>query len=187
MDTGKPFLQAYFIDLEGCIKTLRYYAGWADKIQGRTIPVGECLQTHFQSWDGIRLEGEGDPWKGWLLKTCKNSLHFLSISGCILSRCVWILKLMGERSYAWMYLWKIMCGLFCCIFNREAFGQSSHTEWTLWSRYRSSNMVLVRTIKRMDVLVAWWAIWGIYKFGLFCPCIWVITEAVWRTDTADRN
>uniref|UniRef100_A0A8B9NMB9 retinal dehydrogenase n=1 Tax=Accipiter nisus TaxID=211598 RepID=A0A8B9NMB9_9AVES len=49
MDTGKPFLQAYFIDLEGCIKTLRYYAGWADKIQGRTIPVDEnfvCFTRH---------------------------------------------------------------------------------------------------------------------------------------------
>lgn len=41
MDTGKPFLQAFFIDLEGCIKTLRYFAGWADKIQGRTIPTGK--------------------------------------------------------------------------------------------------------------------------------------------------
>ena len=59
MDTGKPFLQAYFIDLEGCIKTLRYYAGWADKIQGRTIPVGKFLQTQFQSWEVIRLEGVG--------------------------------------------------------------------------------------------------------------------------------
>jgi len=57
MDTGKPFLQAYFIDLEGCIKTLRYYAGWADKIQGKTIPVGKFLQTQFQSWDGIREGG----------------------------------------------------------------------------------------------------------------------------------
>lgn len=60
MDTGKPFLQAYFIDLEGCIKTLRYYAGWADKIQGRTIPVGKFLQTQFQSWNGMRLEGVGE-------------------------------------------------------------------------------------------------------------------------------
>lgn len=62
MDTGKPFLQAYFIDLEGCIKTLRYYAGWADKIQGRTIPVGKFLQTQCQSWGGIRLHGAG--WEG---------------------------------------------------------------------------------------------------------------------------
>lgn len=44
MDTGKPFLHAFFIDLEGCIKTLRYFAGWADKIQGRTIPTGEPMR-----------------------------------------------------------------------------------------------------------------------------------------------
>ncbi|XP_068954555.1 retinaldehyde dehydrogenase 3 isoform X2 [Petaurus breviceps papuanus] len=49
MDTGKPFLQAFFIDLEGCIKTLRYYAGWADKIHGKTIPADEnvvCFTRH---------------------------------------------------------------------------------------------------------------------------------------------
>lgn len=45
MDTGKPFLHAFFIDLEGCIKTFRYFAGWADKIQGRTIPTGEPMKT----------------------------------------------------------------------------------------------------------------------------------------------
>ncbi|GCB80093.1 hypothetical protein scyTo_0017080, partial [Scyliorhinus torazame] len=39
IDSGKLFLHAYFVDLDGSIKTLRYYAGWADKIQGRTIPV----------------------------------------------------------------------------------------------------------------------------------------------------
>ncbi|KAG8145151.1 hypothetical protein E2320_013517 [Naja naja] len=49
LDTGKPFLQAFFVDLEGCIKTLRYYAGWADKIQGKNIPVDEnyvCFTRH---------------------------------------------------------------------------------------------------------------------------------------------
>uniref|UniRef100_A0A7N6AP51 Aldehyde dehydrogenase domain-containing protein n=1 Tax=Anabas testudineus TaxID=64144 RepID=A0A7N6AP51_ANATE len=43
LDTGKPFLQSFFIDLDGSIKTLRYYAGWADKIQGKSLPVGECV------------------------------------------------------------------------------------------------------------------------------------------------
>lgn len=42
LDTGKPFLQSYFIDLEGSIKTLRYYAGWTDKIHGKSLRVGEC-------------------------------------------------------------------------------------------------------------------------------------------------
>lgn len=35
------FLMAYFVDLMATIKTLRYYGGWADKIHGKTIPVGE--------------------------------------------------------------------------------------------------------------------------------------------------
>uniref|UniRef100_A0A8C1WFT7 Aldehyde dehydrogenase 1 family, member A3 n=1 Tax=Cyprinus carpio TaxID=7962 RepID=A0A8C1WFT7_CYPCA len=39
MDTGKPFLHAFFVDLDGSIKTLRYYAGWTDKIHGKTMPV----------------------------------------------------------------------------------------------------------------------------------------------------
>ncbi len=26
-------------DLEGVVNTLRYYAGWADKIEGKTVPV----------------------------------------------------------------------------------------------------------------------------------------------------
>ncbi len=26
-------------DLEGVVNTLRYYAGWADKIEGKTLPV----------------------------------------------------------------------------------------------------------------------------------------------------
>ncbi|KAK9394078.1 aldehyde dehydrogenase family 1 member A3-like [Crotalus adamanteus] len=49
LDTGKPFLQAFFVDLEGCIKTLRYYAGWADKIQGKNIPVGKWHLLSFLS------------------------------------------------------------------------------------------------------------------------------------------
>ncbi|XP_042732135.1 aldehyde dehydrogenase family 1 member A3 [Lagopus leucura] len=66
MDTGKPFLQAYFIDLEGCIKTLRYYAGWADKIQGRTIPVDEnfvCFTRH----EPVGVCGAITPWNFPLL------------------------------------------------------------------------------------------------------------------------
>uniref|UniRef100_A0A4W4G667 Aldehyde dehydrogenase domain-containing protein n=1 Tax=Electrophorus electricus TaxID=8005 RepID=A0A4W4G667_ELEEL len=49
MDTGKPFLQSFFVDLDGSIKTLRYYAGWADKIHGKTMPVDDnfmCFTKH---------------------------------------------------------------------------------------------------------------------------------------------
>ncbi|XP_041848810.1 aldehyde dehydrogenase family 1 member A3 isoform X4 [Melanotaenia boesemani] len=49
LDTGKPFLQSFFIDLDGSIKTLRYYAGWTDKIHGQSLPIDDsfmCLTRH---------------------------------------------------------------------------------------------------------------------------------------------
>merc|ERR1712038_1054337 len=38
LDNGKP-LQAAKGDMGFCAETLRYYAGWADKVHGETIPV----------------------------------------------------------------------------------------------------------------------------------------------------
>nr|XP_033776067.1 aldehyde dehydrogenase family 1 member A3 [Geotrypetes seraphini] len=66
IDTGKPFLHAFLIDLEGCIKTLRYYAGWADKVQGKTIPVDDtcvCFTRH----EPIGVCGAITPWNFPLL------------------------------------------------------------------------------------------------------------------------
>jgi len=39
LDNGKPVAVARAADLPLTIATYRYYAGWADKIQGRTIPI----------------------------------------------------------------------------------------------------------------------------------------------------
>jgi len=39
LDNGKPALHALFSDVTGSLNILRYYAGWADKIHGKTIPV----------------------------------------------------------------------------------------------------------------------------------------------------
>uniref|UniRef100_A0A3Q1IBI9 Aldehyde dehydrogenase domain-containing protein n=1 Tax=Anabas testudineus TaxID=64144 RepID=A0A3Q1IBI9_ANATE len=65
LDTGKPFLQSFFIDLDGSIKTLRYYAGWADKIQGKSLPVGDfvCLTKH----EPVGVCGAIIPWNFPLL------------------------------------------------------------------------------------------------------------------------
>uniref|UniRef100_A0A8C4RRD3 Aldehyde dehydrogenase 1 family member A1 n=1 Tax=Erpetoichthys calabaricus TaxID=27687 RepID=A0A8C4RRD3_ERPCA len=66
MDTGKLFLNAYFIDLVAAIKTLRYYGGWADKIQGKTIPVdGEYFT--FTRHEPIGVCGQIIPWNFPLL------------------------------------------------------------------------------------------------------------------------
>ncbi|KAG7278114.1 hypothetical protein CRUP_019424 [Coryphaenoides rupestris] len=60
MDTGKPFLQSFYIDLDGSIKTLRYYAGWTDKIHGKTLPVdSNGALRRRKACGGQREEDEG--------------------------------------------------------------------------------------------------------------------------------
>ena len=39
LDNGKPMAVAKAADVALAVKTMRYYAGWADKIEGRTIPI----------------------------------------------------------------------------------------------------------------------------------------------------
>uniref|UniRef100_A0A3B3BQL3 Aldehyde dehydrogenase 1 family, member A3 n=2 Tax=Oryzias melastigma TaxID=30732 RepID=A0A3B3BQL3_ORYME len=66
LDTGKPFLQSYFMDLEGSIRTLRYFAGWADKNHGQSIPTDEgflCLTRH----EPVGVCGAIVPWNFPLL------------------------------------------------------------------------------------------------------------------------
>lgn len=39
LDNGKPFSVAKAVDVPASVGCYRYFAGWADKIQGRTIPI----------------------------------------------------------------------------------------------------------------------------------------------------
>ncbi|XP_068460787.1 aldehyde dehydrogenase 1A1-like [Clinocottus analis] len=61
LDSGKVFLMAYFVDLMATIKTLRYYGGWADKIQGKTIPVDGEYFTYTRH-EPIGVCGQIIPW-----------------------------------------------------------------------------------------------------------------------------
>jgi aldehyde dehydrogenase (NAD+) len=39
LDNGKPYQLSLNFDLPTAIDTIKYYAGWADKIQGKTIAI----------------------------------------------------------------------------------------------------------------------------------------------------
>ena len=39
LDNGKPYSDSFNIDLNLTMKCYRYYAGWSDKIHGKTIPI----------------------------------------------------------------------------------------------------------------------------------------------------
>jgi aldehyde dehydrogenase (NAD+) len=66
LDNGKPYRDSFAIDLPMTIKCYRYYAGWADKIHGKTIPVEGnyfCYTRH----EPVGVVGQIIPWNFPLL------------------------------------------------------------------------------------------------------------------------
>ena len=65
-DNGKPYQISYHADLELTIKCLRYYAGWADKNHGKTIPVdGDYFSMTLH--EPVGVVGQIIPWNFPLL------------------------------------------------------------------------------------------------------------------------
>jgi aldehyde dehydrogenase (NAD+) len=66
MDNGKPYSVAKAADLALTVACYRYYAGWADKVQGKTIPItGDyfCYTKH----EPVGVVGQIIPWNFPLL------------------------------------------------------------------------------------------------------------------------
>jgi aldehyde dehydrogenase (NAD+) len=66
LDNGKPYQVAKAADLPLTVACYRYYAGWADKIQGKTIPVNGnyfCYTKH----EPVGVVGQIIPWNFPLL------------------------------------------------------------------------------------------------------------------------
>ena len=61
LNNGKPYSAAYAADLALSIKCLRYYAGWADKIQGKTIPVDGSFFAYTRH-EPVGVCGQIIPW-----------------------------------------------------------------------------------------------------------------------------
>ena len=61
LDNGKPIRDSRAADIPLVIDCLRYYAGWADKIQGRTIPIrGEYFC--YTRREPVGVVGQIIPW-----------------------------------------------------------------------------------------------------------------------------
>ena len=66
LDNGKPYQDSLNADLQLVIACYRYYAGWADKIQGKTIPINGpyfCYTRH----EPVGVVGQIIPWNFPLL------------------------------------------------------------------------------------------------------------------------
>src|SRR3981081_3566191 len=68
-DNGKPYRIAKAADLGLTVATYRYYAGWADKVQGRTIPVAGNYFTYTRH-EPVGVVGQIIPWNFPILMQC---------------------------------------------------------------------------------------------------------------------
>ena len=61
LDNGKPFSLAKAADIALVVKTIRYYAGWADKIHGATIPIAGPYMAYTKE-EPVGVVGQIIPW-----------------------------------------------------------------------------------------------------------------------------
>lgn len=82
LDNGKPYGDAFNIDLTLVIKCFRYYAGWADKLHGKTIPIDGpflCMTRH----EPVGIVGQIIPWNFPLLMVAWKLAPALCCGNCI--------------------------------------------------------------------------------------------------------
>ena len=68
LDNGKPIRESRFADLPLVIDCLRYYAGYADKIHGSTIPIRGNYFTYTRR-EPVGVAGQIIPWNFPMLMT----------------------------------------------------------------------------------------------------------------------
>ncbi|XP_071482598.1 aldehyde dehydrogenase, mitochondrial-like, partial [Diadema antillarum] len=97
LDNGKPFHVAMAADLPLSIKCYRYYAGWSDKIEGKTIPIdGDflCYTRH----EPIGVCGQIIPWNFPLL------MQAWKLGPALASGCTVIMKVAEQTPLTALYV-----------------------------------------------------------------------------------
>jgi len=61
LDNGKPYKDSLHVDIPGTAAVYRYYAGWADKIHGKVIPVNGPFHAYTRH-EPVGVVGQIIPW-----------------------------------------------------------------------------------------------------------------------------
>ncbi len=91
LDTGKPLAAVQRQDLPAAIDTLRYYAGWADKINGQVIPARHDAMTYTVR-EPIGVVGAIMPWNFPLM------IGMWKIAPALACGCTVVLKPAGDHA-----------------------------------------------------------------------------------------
>ncbi|VDM64651.1 unnamed protein product [Angiostrongylus costaricensis] len=86
LDNGKPYSVAYTADLPLSIACLRYYAGWADKNHGKTIPIAGDYFTYTRH-EPVGVCGQIIPWNFPLLMQAWKFGPALAMGNTVVMKC----------------------------------------------------------------------------------------------------
>ncbi|XP_028397767.1 aldehyde dehydrogenase, mitochondrial-like [Dendronephthya gigantea] len=97
LDNGKPWKDAYSIDLHLALRCYRYFAGWADKIHGKTIPCDGDFFAYTRH-EPIGVIGQIIPWNFPLLMQAWKLGPALAAGTCI------VMKLAEQTPLTGLYI-----------------------------------------------------------------------------------
>ena len=97
LDNGKPYAEALAIDVGLAAKCFLYYAGWADKIQGRTIPIdGNFLA--MTRLEPVGVVAQIVPWNFPLL------MAVWKLAPCLAAGCTVVIKSAEQTPLSLLHL-----------------------------------------------------------------------------------
>jgi acyl-CoA reductase-like NAD-dependent aldehyde dehydrogenase len=62
LDNGKPIFESRYVDVPAGVEALRYFAGWADKVTGETLPVGGPFVLAYTLREPVGVVAAITPW-----------------------------------------------------------------------------------------------------------------------------
>ena len=101
LDNGKPLNKAIY-DVDSTINHFRYYAGWATKIEGSSIPVNTPNKLVYTTREALGVVGLIVPWNFPLMITAWKMAPALACGNCC------ILKPAEQTSLTALYLAKLI-------------------------------------------------------------------------------
>lgn len=104
-DVGKPIGEARLVDVPAAVGTFRYYAGWADKIEGRYVPTpglrGQATHAYVRR-EPIGVVGMITPWNAPLM------IAAWKLAPALCAGCTVVLKPAEDAPLSTLYLGSLM-------------------------------------------------------------------------------
>ncbi len=83
LDNGKPIRESMNVDVPATIEHFRYYAGWATKIHGETLPVSAGNFLTYTLREPVGVVGQIIPWNFPLLMAAWKIAAALACGNCV--------------------------------------------------------------------------------------------------------